>query len=203
MSGKLILISDMERFDSKLRGELPNLQNNSVVCITTAAVGEGNPDWMPKEINPLKEKVKNFIEFDLTGKTKLEVKQALEGVDIIYVIGGNTYYLLEHIQKTGFTEIVKDKIKAGAVYIGASAGAVVACPDIGYIENLDDPSKADLTDFTAMKLLDFLIMPHIDHESYSSQIIPIVEKIKKGNQMVIGLKEDQGLVVEGSYLKVI
>lgn len=200
---KLLFISDMEIFDAKLHDVIEGLRDKRVVCITTAARGEDFPEWMPKQIKPLQEKAKSFVEFDLYEKSSIDVNKALSGADIIYVMGGNTYFLLEHIQKSGFSSIVKSKLNEGAIYIGASAGAAVACPRVDYIEDLDDPKKAELLHFNALGLVDFLIMPHLNHVGMRDKIAKILTKIKNTNESIFGLNEDQGLLIDNSYMRVI
>ncbi len=200
---RLLFLSLLQNFESKFEKLIGNINEKNVVCITTAAVGEGCPEWMPQEMDPLKKQVKSFVEFDLTNKTKEEVSKVLDNADIIYVMGGNTYYLLEHVKKSGFKELLEEKLEGGAFYIGVSAGAAVACPRIDYIENLDDPTKANLTDFEALSLVNFLIMPHINDPVYGPKMVKVLEKLKSGRETVLAITEEQGILVEGNLIKVI
>ena len=45
------------------------------------------------------------------------MSRALDKADVIYVTGGNTYYLLERSKKSGFLDVVKNKISSGAFYV--------------------------------------------------------------------------------------
>lgn len=200
---KLLLLSLMKNFESEFKDLIPGLNSKKVVCITTAAVGEGRPEWMQSEIEPLKNQVQSFVEFDLTDKIKKQVSEVLDSADVIYVMGGNTYYLLEHIKKSGFKDVLDKKLEQGAFYIGISAGAAVACPRIDYIENLDDPSKATLEDYEALNLVDFLVMPHLNDPVYGPKMVGIIDKLKSGKENVIGITEEQGILVKGKFVKVI
>lgn len=51
--------------------------------------------------------------------------------DVIYFTGGWDSYLLERIKETGFDEIIKAMVYANKVYIGVSAGTIIATPNIG------------------------------------------------------------------------
>jgi len=66
--------------------------------------------------------------YDLDGSLSLE--QAME-YDVIYFTGGDTGYLLRRMKETKFDEIVKKMVYANKVYVGASAGSLVAAPNIG------------------------------------------------------------------------
>ncbi len=200
---KLLLLSTLQSFAEKFEEIIGDLSHKKVVCITTAAVGEGSPEWMPREMAPLKDHVKSFIEYDLNSKSVDEVRETLSDADIIYVMGGNTYYLLEHVQKSGFKEVVEEKLAQGVFYIGASAGAALVCPSIDYIEDLDDPTKGNPDGFEALGLVDFFIMPHLDDPTFASNILKIMDKLMARNKLVVGIHENQGLLVNDNFCKVL
>lgn len=50
--------------------------------------------------------------------------------DVSYVSEGNTFQLLDMLQKTGAKDIIIQSVKKGGYYIGASAGAVLATTSI-------------------------------------------------------------------------
>ncbi|MDP9196322.1 MAG: Type 1 glutamine amidotransferase-like domain-containing protein, partial [Pseudomonadota bacterium] len=147
---RLLLASNLRDFTPKLDRVFDRpLAEMAVVCIPTAAAGEDNIDrWLIPEKAALRDRVKSFTEFDLQGKTPEQVRHALAHANIICLTGGNTYFLLEHVQKSGFAQALKPCLDHGAWYVGASAGTVLACPDIDYIRAMDKPDRAQLTDFT-------------------------------------------------------
>ena len=51
--------------------------------------------------------------------------------DVIYFTGGDTRHLLRRINETDFGGIVKKMVYANKVYVGASAGSLIATPNIG------------------------------------------------------------------------
>lgn len=51
--------------------------------------------------------------------------------DCIYFTGGNTGHLLRRIKETGFDRIIKAMVYANRVYVGVSAGSLIATPNIG------------------------------------------------------------------------
>jgi len=54
-----------------------------------------------------------------------EILDKLEKNDYIYISGGNTFFLLQELQRTGADKIISRQIEAGKLYIGESAGAIV------------------------------------------------------------------------------
>ncbi len=58
--------------------------------------------------------------------------------DMVYASGGNTFLTLERICRGGFSEMICDHVRCGAVYVGGSAGAHMACQDIAHVAKYDE-----------------------------------------------------------------
>jgi dipeptidase E len=85
----------------------------------------------------------------------------LDQTDVVFVAGGNTFFLLQEMRKGGFAELIHDYIHKGMIYIGSSAGSVVAGPTVRLVNGLDDPTDApELQDFAGLGLIDIAILPH-------------------------------------------
>jgi len=82
----------------------------------------------------------NIRIYDIDGSLTFE--QAME-YDVVYFTGGNTGHLLRRMKATGFDEIVKKMVYANKVYVGASAGSLIATPNIN-MGNPDDKETAGL-----------------------------------------------------------
>jgi dipeptidase E len=106
------------------------------------------------------------------------------------VTGGNTFYLLQELKRTGADKIIVDEVNAGKLYIGESAGALITAANIEYVKGMDSVKKApDLHNFNALDLVDFYTVPHYSNapfkkiaqkimDSYSStlKLLPISNK---------------------------
>jgi dipeptidase E len=141
-----------------------------------------------------------FDDLDLADSTAAEVRAALVSADLVYVEGGNTYYLLMQMQRTGFWDAMRE---AAAIYAGNSAGAIVACPDIRFIGDLDDPGKApDLGSTAGAGLVEFGIMPHMDDERAQPTISRTLGQYS-GARQIVGLNDDQALLVKGPLVTLV
>lgn len=80
----------------------------------------------------------------------------------IVVLGGNTFQLLYKVKKFNLDTFIKNQIKNGADYLGFSAGAYLACPNIEYVKNFDDNNHIDNGDFSALGLTDKYVLCHFD-----------------------------------------
>ncbi|HBL02607.1 MAG TPA: peptidase S51 [Aeromonas salmonicida] len=128
-----------------------------------------------------------------------EILDKLEKNDYIYVSGGNTFFLLQELQRTGADKIISRQIEAGKLYIGESAGAIVLAPDIDYIKTMDDISAAPgLTSLSSLALVSFYPLPHHTNfpfkETVESIIATMSDKITLcpfSNTQVIIVSEDK------------
>ena len=110
--------------------------------------------------------------------------------DLIYVCGGNTFYLLKKVRETGFDKIIVDFVKRNKLYFGVSAGSILACPDIGIAAPFDE-NDSRVTDFSGLNLIDVIVSPH-----YSNKDNSIIKKFKvKSNFPVVPLTDSQALLV--------
>jgi peptidase E len=88
-----------------------------------------------------------MLELDTAGTTPQKLTDQLSDADVIYVDGGNTFYLQRHMIETGFWDAALPAMEGGCLYIGASAGGIVAGKSIGtaYWKGWDDPRAAGET----------------------------------------------------------
>ena len=134
----------------------------SVVFIETAAeIEDGDKQWLEDDYNSWVSVGLDITRYTVSGKTIDELEQDLSNFDILYVSGGNTFYLLQEMQKSGADKVIVKLVQAGKHYVGTSAGSVVAGPDISIIRNLDDESAApELQDYNGLALTDTVVLPH-------------------------------------------
>ncbi|MGD0484780.1 MAG: dipeptidase PepE [Gemmatimonadales bacterium] len=84
-------------------------------------------------------------------------KAALRKAEAIVVGGGNTFQLLATLHAKGLVEAIRDRVRAGAPYIGWSAGANVACPTM---KTTNDMPIVEPKSLRATGLVRFQINPH-------------------------------------------
>lgn len=80
--------------------------------------------------------------------------------DYVFAAGGNTFDLRRAMLETGFDEKIRDYLGNGGVYVGESAGAIVAGPSLRGFEMMDDKPENPIWD--GMALVDTIIVPHND-----------------------------------------
>src|SRR5688500_7105932 len=101
-----------------------------VAFIPTAGDLYDTTPWIEEDREKLLALGFSIDEVDIKDKNPEELKKLFFDKDIIFVAGGNTSYLLEKAQESGFIKIVRDLVSKGKVYVGSSAGSLLASPNI-------------------------------------------------------------------------
>lgn len=116
--------------------------------------------------------------------------------DVIYVCGGNTFVYLDRIRKTGLDKFIIDSVRSNrSVYVGVSAGSIIAGPDIT-IAGDEDPNDIGLTEFKGLCLTNFIIYPH-----YTKDQTKELDKFKKAtSHQIIELEDSQAVYLNYSNI---
>ncbi len=164
-----------------------------VAFIPTAAYPELDKSYVKSAINQIETLGMKVIQVDLVGKNKETLLQKLNDVDIIWVNGGNTFFLLDQIRKSGFDQIIGQLIDDGKIYVGLSAGSYVACPtnEAAKWKHIDDTEVVKLKNLKALNLVDFLIIAHYE-EKYKQAVL---DGAKTTKYPVVALTDKQAIVV--------
>ncbi len=115
---------------------------------------------------------KTTSELNKIGATDIEVFELREekfvtskDYDVIYVCGGNTFIYLDRIRKNGLDKFIVDSVRSDkSIYVGVSAGSIVAGPDIA-IAGDEDPNDIELVDLRGLGLTNYLVYPHYTEDS--------------------------------------
>jgi dipeptidase E len=182
-----------------LLGKKP--EDARMVFIPTAANPELDRWYLNKDkINIAQLGIIAINEVDIEKESKVSLAQKLSGADIIYVEGGNTFYLLKYVRESGFKELVKEFLDRGGVYVGVSAGSMIAGPNIETANwKHADRNVVGLQDLTAMNLVPFAIAPHIDE----TNIEATKEEAAKAGYPVIALSDKQAVLVAGDKTRIV
>lgn len=138
---------------------------------------------------------------DVASASRSEIADKLANNDFIYITGGNTFYLLQELKKSGADKLIVQAVREGKLYIGESAGAMVTSPHIEYVATMDSVKKApELKSFDAMALVDCYPVPHHTNAPFAK----VVEKIlaQYGSKLDLRpMSNTQALLVEGATVR--
>lgn len=177
--------------------------NRKVAFINTAAeVEEGDHWWIRADRKKLEALGFEVEEFSITGMKKVEIMSRLEGKKMMVVGGGNTFYLLDQTIKSGFGEIIKEKIEEGVVYVGSSAGSMIVGVKIDLVATIDERSKAPDLKSDGLGIIDLAVLPHWGNEYFKEEYGEGFGEIYTKEAKVVPLRDNQYLWVKDGWMQI-
>jgi len=116
-------------------------------------------------------------------------------VDCIYMCGGNTFYLLHRLKESGYFSKIRKLVDEGLFYVGASAGSVIATPDIHYILCMD-VNDIGLNDTSALSFVTVSIIPH-----YTDEFVAAAHDLRSSGTEVVTISDSEALVIQGNKIE--
>ena len=131
---------------------------------------------------------------------KSDLKKLLLDADLLWVSGGNVFYLRYMLQQSGLDDVLLALLENGLTYGGDSAGAAVLGPDLHGLDLLDDPAEAPEILFEGLDITPFIVLPHWGNERYIKEIGDANKELSKWNKEVIKISDTQACVVDGDKI---
>jgi Peptidase E len=154
-----------------------SVEGKRIAFIPTAANVEKIAFYVSSARKALEQAGATIMLLDIAAASPEEIKSTLEKSDFIYISGGNTFYLLQEMKRSGADKLICDFVNAGKPYIGESAGAMLVSPNIEYAAAMDSIKKApELTGYDALGLTDFYAVPHEGYGPFKRPVGKIIEK---------------------------
>jgi len=131
-------------------------------------------------------------------------RAAVLAAEAVFIGGGNTFRLLDVLQRSGLLEVIGRRARAGMPYLGASAGTNVATPTL---KTTNDMPIVQPESFETLGLVPFQLNPHfVDADPRSTHMgetreTRIREFHEENAWPVVGLREGAMLRVEGASVE--
>jgi len=153
-----------------------------------------------KQLSDLVEKIYTV---DLADEPKNRWINKLDKSDLIYISGGNPYYLLYWVKKSGLADMLPEILKTKA-YFGISAGSMIMGKEIPIepkdfsIKYLDkrDPHKA-------LGIVDFNIEPHFGAEKHPDLCDKNLKKLAKTYPGIYALGDRSALLITDGATRIV
>lgn len=190
-----IILTSCGIIDDNLKDGFYDLLGDKTVAdlkllyITTAIDGEPGSDtsWADKEFQTILNlgiKNENITEF------KLDHDINFQDFDAIYMMGGNTFYLLKKLRENNWEDKIKNAIEKGTIYIGSSAGSIILGTSIKTASKYDE-NKVNLTNLDGLNIIDGLIIPHANKKQDF-----IKEYKDKFNDKIYIIEDNHGFIID-------
>jgi len=179
------------------------LTGKTVTFIPTAALHEKMNFYVKSGRKALEKMGLKVDVLEISTAEQPEILSKLRNNDFIYVSGGNTFFLLQELQKAGADKIIIEQIDSGKLYIGESAGSMILSPNIEYVKDMDDYKAAtDLNSFDALSVLDFYPLPHQNCFPFQKTVEKIISKYSNTLQLK-PITNSQAIRIDGSKINII
>lgn len=187
-----------------------------IAFIPTAANPErGDKEWLINDLYRIRQQGYYVDIIDLPAFTPESLKIALDKVDVIFMGGGNTFYLSYWMEHSGLAAMLPELLKF-KVYAGISAGSMVAGQSLKLSSQaLSNPEAFEDQDYnligpsgessgTTLKLVELVFRPHLNDRFFSTvKIDELVQKAKGLQWPVYALDDNSALKIVDSDIEVI
>ena len=116
---KLFLCSHFSSVGSLIKEEI---ENKKVAFIPTASLREGYTGYVGSARKLFKKLGAIVTEIDISTEAYSTIQSVFEDADVIYFTGGNSFFLMDRLRKTGTDGLLKKELANGKLMIGESAG---------------------------------------------------------------------------------
>ncbi len=201
---KLFLTSSVHAVAHDIVKHLDLSKGRALVFIDTAAEPEkGDKAWLKNDRRSLVRAGFSVSDYSITGKSRKQLEVDLEKFDYLYLSGGNTSHILRQSQKSGFISLVKKLVREkGRVYIGTSAGSIIAGPKLpDYLQD----GRMKLKNKRGYGFVNFTILPHWGSEGFKNQYLGkrLKAAYRKDQIPLLLLTDNEYVYVRGNEMSII
>ena len=169
-----------------------DLEGKTITFIPTASIPEKVKFYVGSAKKAFQKMGLIVDELELTEATTAEIVSKLQQNDYIYISGGNTFFLLEELRKTGADKIIIEQIDLGKLYIGESAGSMIVSPNI-VVPNLGT--------YSALNVIDFYPIPHHTNFPFAKAVEKMISKYSSELDLY-PISNSQAILVNGNDVRV-
>lgn len=178
-----------------------DLAGKTVSFIPTASIPESVTFYVEAGRKALQKLGMIIDEVELTALSRESIALKLKTNDCIYVSGGNTFFLLQELRRTGADRLIIEHIQAGKVYIGESAGSIIVSENIAYVKGMDDYEKMVSLDYTALNMVDFYPLPHHTNFPFKKIVEKIIVDYQVDRKLCL-ISNAQAILVRGEDIQI-
>ncbi len=189
----------------KLSSE-PFKELNLVFIPTAANAEDGDKDWLITDYANCKKL--GFSSIDIVDISTLPQEiwlPRIKKADVLLFGGGNTYYLMSWLKKSGLEKILPELLKT-RIYVGISAGSMVATKNLrmSTSQKLYSEEVFPLQDDSGLGYANFHIRPHFNSKFFPKQITRYIrESVKEITEPVYAIDDDTAIVINDGKIDVV
>ncbi len=173
---------------------------------TAANLYNGGKSWFIKDLANIDKY--DFAEIDIVDISALPKKlwkPRLEKADIIFVEGGDPFYLMGWIKKTGLDKLLPELLKT-RIYVGSSSGGIVLGQKIPEkCRELYESDPQNQGNIDGLGIVNLTFLSHYYEEGFPLTLTNEVatELAKELGTEIYAIDDQTAIVINGDHLKVV
>lgn len=137
---------------------------------------------------------------DLSGITT----QDLQMKSAVYIGGGDTDVLLQHIRSTGFESQLLRYLQEGGTYYGGSAGAIILGKDIRTADEVRARAQPIVDSFTGLNILHgYSVFPHYNKGQTEFSAETVRRLVTELDTSIVAVPETSGVIVREGQMYIV
>lgn len=182
-------------------------EDTIVTVVPTASnIEGGDKSWLITDLMNLQKQNFKAIEItDISAISEEIWKPSLERADVLFFEGGNIYYLMRWLNKSGLANLLPELLK-NKVYVGVSAGSMVTNPDLALklSKIIYEEDMLETEEMKGLNLVDFYFLPHLNSEWFKKMRRENIEEVGKSiKRKIYALDDNSALKVVDGKVEVI
>ncbi|MEK6845747.1 MAG: Type 1 glutamine amidotransferase-like domain-containing protein, partial [Nanoarchaeota archaeon] len=178
---------------------------NAIIDLSNPYILSGHLLCATSEL-PLKKENYGCIDIvDISALPKDIWLPRLKEANVIFVGGGNTFYLMSWLKKSGLDKILSELLRT-RVYVGISAGSMVATVNLrtSTSQKFYSEKVFPLKDDNGLGFVNFHIRPHLNSEFFPKvRVEHLQEEAKEIPEPIYAIDDDSAVLVNDNKVEVI
>ena len=178
------------------------LEGKTIAFIPTASIHDVYTQYVDDAKAALVSLGLIIKDLEITQYSTTEIEEILNDCDCIYITGGNTFFLMQELRRTGTDKLIVEQVEKGKLYIGESAGAMIFAPNIEYAKRMDNNLllTPDFEDFSGLGVVDFYPVVHFNSFPFEEATRKIIQE--DGYLPLKPITNEQAIVVLGDNISI-
>lgn len=168
-------------------------------------VEEGDKKWVINEMTKIAELFPKYVDLiDLLGLSADEIIKRASKCDMLYVVGGDTDFLMSSFNNGGLSERLEELLE-GKLFVGSSAGAMIIgqrAPTEVYRYLYQEDDTFGISEY--FELIPHTLIPHFNENNFDGiNERSLTRLANQYNCRLDGINNSQALAVDGNKVEYI
>jgi len=172
-----------------------------LLFIPTASQPYKNKQWLFEDKEKLSDLGFIINQLNLETTFSKEAEKVCQDTDIVFMAGGDIFFLMQKIRSSGFLELIDSNIFNNCIFIGSSAGSIISGPTLEPYQVFYPEGRANVDNYAGLSLVNFLVLVHNNNPKYQICNDKIINNYSK-KYKIYSLDDDQFISVQEDKIEI-